>query len=143
MHVPSIPYSDRYNRLGQIGTVVFATWTVSMLILPGCENKSMVETVTRPAERRLTADYARFRSARISDIDYRISLDLDSRSPEFAGIVDVMFSLNKPDAPLTLDFTDGVVDRLEINGQSAGIDYNGSFITLPEATLHQGSNQVT
>ncbi len=114
-----------------------------MLILPGCENKSMVETVTRPAERRLTADYARFRSARISDIDYRISLDLDSRSPEFAGIVDVMFSLNKPDAPLTLDFTDGVVDRLEINGQSAGIDYNGSFITLPEATLRQGSNQVT
>ncbi|UCC14124.1 MAG: aminopeptidase N [Gammaproteobacteria bacterium] len=102
----------------------------------------MVETVTRPAERRLTADYAAFRSARISDVEYHISLDLDSRSPEFAGIVTMTFTLTEPDAPLTVDFTDGVVDKLAINGQTVDIEYNGSFISLPETALHRGTNQV-
>lgn len=102
----------------------------------------MPDSVSRPAQGRLTAEYARLRTERISDIEYDLKLSLDALADEFPGRLDIRFKLTEADEPVTIDFTDGAVDEVRLNGVRVAVDYNGAFIVLPAAHLERGDNEV-
>ena len=102
----------------------------------------MEETITRIPESRLTHDYARFRSQRISNVRYDLRLSLEDSEVSFSGEVIIDFDLAVSDQPLTLDFSSGSVEAIAVNGVDVSIDYNDAFLTVPAATLSTGENTV-
>jgi aminopeptidase N len=114
----------------------------AILFQSGCEAPDMLEPASRPAHGRLTADYARQRSQRISGVEYDLQLSLDALSDEFPGRLEMRFVLSDPGAPVTVDFTDGSIDEVRVNGQRVPVQYNGAHITLPQDHLRSGGNEV-
>jgi aminopeptidase N len=108
----------------------------------GCEAPDMPDSVVRPAEARLTSEYAQTRSRRIAEVEYDLKLSLDSLDDEFPGRLEMRFSLTDADEPLTIDFTDGAVDEVRLNGERIAADYNGAFVILPSDRLNVGDNEV-
>ncbi len=102
----------------------------------------MLKPVTRPAESLLTAEYARFRSDRLTNVEYDLDLDLDQGAEFFSGTVTVRFDLAAFDEPVSIDFSDGQVDAVVVNGKAVDPDYNGSFLTLPAFALREGHNEA-
>jgi aminopeptidase N len=107
---------------------------------------SLFAQETRHARAALTLEQARARAARISDIRYALEIEIDGEAPEFAGRVTSRFVLadagSGSQQDLTVDFTDGSVAALRINGRRVAPDYNGFFLRLPGATLRTGTNAV-
>jgi len=102
----------------------------------------MPETMTRVPESRLTHDYAKFRSQRISNIRYDLRLSLEDSDELFSGEVIAVFDLTSADQPISLDFADGSVETIAVNGVDIAVDYNQSFVTIPAAALRAGQNTV-
>ncbi|MGI9264000.1 MAG: aminopeptidase N [Gammaproteobacteria bacterium] len=125
------------NRL--LGLVIAGTL---LCTITGCENTPMTETITRIPEGRLTHEYAKFRSERISDVRYDLRLSLEDSDDLFSGEVIVDFALAAADQPISLDFADGSVETLAVNGVDIAIDYNQSFLNIPADTLRVGANTV-
>jgi len=97
----------------------------------------------RDAEGLLTQEYARYRSARVSEVEYELEFDLDGHSREFLGLATVRFTLSDKLDPITVDFTGATIDGLRINGRDIEApDYNGWFITVPPDELRRGPNSV-
>lgn len=97
----------------------------------------------REAEGRLTEEYARYRSSRVSEVQYELEFDLDGHSREFLGLATVRFTLSDKNDPITVDFTGATIDGLRINGRDQdNHDYNGWFITVPPDELRRGPNTV-
>jgi len=102
----------------------------------------MPQAPTRQVEDRLTAEYASFRSALLVDVEYDLDLNLDEGPEVFSGVATLRFRMSGPGAALTVDFSDGVVDAVNVNGKAVEVDYNGSFLTLPSTALAEGTNEV-
>jgi len=94
----------------------------------------------REARDLLTHDQAVERKARLGNIRYVLSMDLTTGDREFTGAAVIGFDLRDPDRPLTLDFSGGEVEAVEINAKPWTVPYNGYFLTLPAAALRAGSN---
>ena len=102
----------------------------------------MQTPVTRPAENTLPAEYAGFRSARLDDVEYDLRLNLDEGAESFSGRVILKFRLSEAEHPLTIDFADGTVESVAVNGESVEPDYQGNFITVPGDALREGANEI-
>ncbi|MBI4425511.1 MAG: aminopeptidase N [Elusimicrobia bacterium] len=100
------------------------------------------EPPPRPAAKGLSRAEAAARARRVSEVRYRLFLHLPEEEPEFTGIAAVEFDLADAGGPLTLDFAEGRIARLRINGGGSLADYNGLFVTLPAAALRAGRNSV-
>ncbi len=96
----------------------------------------------RPPERRLTAEYAASRAARVSAIAYDLRFSLEDSAETFSGRVEIRFRLADTGAPLTVDFADGRIHGLVVNGETLEPVYNGAFLELPAASLVAGENLV-
>ncbi len=116
--------------------------TLSAMLPTGCEFEPMPQAPTRHAENRLTAEYAAYRSARLTDVEYELDFDLVAGPELFSGVATLVFSLSGADAPLTVDFADGAIDSVTANGNAVEVNYNGSFLTLPSRALAEGRNEV-
>ena len=97
----------------------------------------------RPVVNALDRRTAEARKAKVSRVEYDLFVDLHSSKEQFSGKVTLTFELSDPASDLTLDFGGGTVQRLEVNGRSVVIDYNGYFLTLPPAALQRGANTAT
>jgi len=102
----------------------------------------MPHAPTRPVENRLTADYAAYRSAILSEVEYHLHLNLDEGPDQFSGVATLRFGLAAAGAPLTVDFADGTIDAVSVNGSHVDVDYNGSFLNLPPLALVEGTNEA-
>jgi len=102
----------------------------------------MIESQERPAEDRLTAEYAAERGARVSDVRYALEFTLEETPERFSGRADIRFDLAHAANSLTLDFSEGDVSAVRINGEDATVDYNGAFVRLPAESLVPGDNRV-
>jgi aminopeptidase N len=110
-------------------------------------------TAMRKAADALDKATADARKARVSAVEYDLDVDLDPAAPHFGGEVTIRFDLagaeaNSDSGPnavadLTLDFGGGTVLDVNLNGGPVESHYNGSFLTLPAASLRSGSNTVT
>ncbi|RYZ96334.1 MAG: aminopeptidase N, partial [Proteobacteria bacterium] len=98
-----------------------------------------IESVEKPpatmAARSLSQAEAAERSQRIAEVSYRISVDL-TKEAAFSGKTAVRFSLRGSPADLFLDFMEGEVSKLLINGEAADLKlFDGQIIRLPAARL--------
>ncbi|WP_444920297.1 aminopeptidase N [Microbulbifer sp. CnH-101-G] len=84
----------------------------------------------------LSEEYARLRKQQIAQVDYRLSVNLDSTSESFTGTVHADIQFEKIlQQPLTMDFAGGTVKSLTVDGKETPFKYNGYFIAVASQHL--------
>ena len=101
----------------------------------------------RAPEPLLAREEAAYRKRVISEPAYALSIDLTRGDSGFAGVVDMSFNYAGSHSggaqPLTVDFKNGQVMAVELDGKPVEFDYNGYFITLPAGGLKTGRRQLS
>lgn len=131
--------------------VIFSI-ALTILFLQGCSVESQIATQpesegtqngVRANHSGLNEAYAEFRSENVSHVSYELTIDIYSEEHKFAGEVTVNFNLIDKHKEVTLDFQDGDVLKLVVNGEESDFAYNGNFITVPHRALIKGDNTLT
>ncbi|TNF71249.1 MAG: aminopeptidase N [Acidobacteria bacterium] len=127
-----------------VGGVLFALWV-------GCAREQVAPGPAAPialaaGEARqvadlLTQEEAVRRRDQIGEVDYQLEIDLTSVA-EFNGRVKIELTLLHLEHPVTIDFSGGHIEQLQVNGQPVEADYNGYFLTLAGGGLEVGNNVV-
>src|SRR6516225_8414668 len=86
-------------------------------------------------------DLARQRAEQVSEVRYHLSFDLAPHVGSTSGREELAFHLKAPGS-LLLDFREGTVASLKINGQEAPAAIQNGHIVLPAELLHAGENTV-
>ncbi|OGQ17217.1 MAG: aminopeptidase N [Deltaproteobacteria bacterium RIFCSPHIGHO2_02_FULL_40_11] len=90
----------------------------------------------------ISQKYAAYRASFISNVHYNLSFKLEDKNTEFFGEVEIHFDL-KSQKPLTIDFLDGNVQKLFMNGKEVSqIAYEKYFIEIPSMDLKRGKNKI-
>ncbi len=82
------------------------------------------------------------RAARISDLHYDLAYTLVPHAPATSAIEHLRFTLKSNNSPLLLDFRDGSISALAINGRPAAVAESNGHVILPGAALREGANKV-
>src|SRR5436189_6335590 len=119
--------------------------TLCLLLLVALQH-GMMMTTNAQSNDVLTAEgvsreLARHRAARISDVRYRLSLELLPGAPRFNGREEVTLKLADTTAPVIVDFRgldamgkviEGTIRNVTVNSQPAsGMQQTGGHIVLP------------
>ena len=135
------------RRLSRL-RILPALWP-ALLLLCSCQQEQALqgsEAVdtgpVRPAVDALDKTTADARKARISNLEYDALIDIASSEEEISGEVTIQFDLSDASSPLTLDFTGGTLNEVQINRETITADYNDYYITLPAEQLQLGPNTV-
>jgi aminopeptidase N len=115
-------------------------------LLSSCNNGFDNSSYLRPAERGLDQTSAELRKQQVSNPSYQIHLRLNAQGSDFNGrnIIDFDFQplANRKGSDLTIDFTNGEISQLIINGEPGDYKYNSFFISIPEQQLVTGNNRI-
>ena len=84
---------------------------------------------------------ARERATNISDVHYKVSLSMKPHATDVPGSVEITFALKQPSETL-LDYRDGLLKNVVINGQTGEAKAQNGHIILPAVSLHAGQNTV-
>ncbi|MGD1094761.1 MAG: M1 family aminopeptidase [Bryobacteraceae bacterium] len=87
-------------------------------------------------------ELARERAAQISDLHYRLSYTLSPHPSTVEGHEEIQFMLDTA-RPMLLDFREGTVSRIEVNGAPAPVTADNGHLQLPGASLRAGNNDVS
>ncbi|NQY49345.1 MAG: aminopeptidase N [Colwellia sp.] len=125
----------------------------SGIALSGCEqastttqvkNSSSASTsIVRMKSESLNATYAEMRAKQISDVSYDLHVKIDNKSESFSGSTTLNFELienNQND--VTIDFDEGTIKSLTVNGKQVNFSYEKWFITIPAAELTPGKQSI-
>jgi len=112
----------------------------ALLLVCSCQQEQPVQA--RAAVDALLKVTADSRKARISNLEYDVLIDIADSEEELVGEVSIQFDLSDASSSLTLDFTGGTVNAVQVNGETSTADYNGFYITLPAEQLQLGANTV-
>lgn len=88
---------------------------------------------------------ARFRAQQLKDVRYQLSYTIIPKAPSIAGHEELRFIQNADDRgvlPEWLDFRDGAISSLKINGQAAPATIQNGHLELPGKLLKLGENVV-
>lgn len=102
------------------------------------------QKLTRVLSESLSGDYAEMRAAQVTNVAYSLKVNIGNKKETFSGTTELNFDLienNKND--LTIDFDEGTVNTVLVNGKPAQFSYEKWFITIPSAELSAGNNTVT
>ncbi len=86
-------------------------------------------------------ELARERAGLISDLRYQLSFELKPQGLTAAGQEQIRFRLRSAQ-PLMLDYRDGMVRDLKLNGQSIGIVHENGHLLLRKEDLVAGENTI-
>src|SRR5262249_62140822 len=86
-------------------------------------------------------ELARQRAQQISDVRYSRTFDLTPHATEANGVEELKFRLAHP-VPVLLDFREGKVAGVEINGKRMPAKIENGHIALPQQFLRAGENTV-
>jgi aminopeptidase N len=101
-----------------------------------------VSTLRAVATEGVSRDLARARADQISDLSYRIQFTLTPHAPSISGHEDLRFHLKAP-AVLLLDFREGSVIHLVVNGKEAAIRPDNGHLELDPNLVATGENAVS
>jgi aminopeptidase N len=87
-------------------------------------------------------DLARERAANVSDLHYALHYTLVEHGGETEATESLLFRLKTVNAPLLLDFRDGRVSSLAVNGSSVPPEESNGHLVLPAEHLHAGENTL-
>ncbi|MGB5345214.1 MAG: aminopeptidase N [Woeseia sp.] len=119
--------------------------TVAVLVsLLGACNLAPSATgkIVRANHSALTQTYAEFRASQLQNVRYELNVELDPALAEFSGQNRLLFEFLDTSSDLCIDFANGTVSSVIVNGTAAEFEYNGFFIRIPAAALKNGSNTV-
>lgn len=86
---------------------------------------------------------AQDRAARVSNVHYALRYTLVPHAASTEAAEHLRFTLKNAGNPLLLDFRDGALRSLAVNGSAIAAPEQGNgHITLPSASLHAGENTV-
>ncbi|WP_119977634.1 aminopeptidase N [Shewanella algidipiscicola] len=132
-----LPAKQRHSGLS------LCIMAAAVLLLSACQSTPTTQPAHQAQDNAtISAEQARSRANRISDIHYQLALDL-SDNQYFSGEATISFSLNDNDAPLLLDLHQARLHQLTINGQRLYPNYDGQHLRLSPSLLNRGSNQVS
>jgi aminopeptidase N len=87
-------------------------------------------------------ELARQRASQISDVRYHLRLTLAPHAPTVSGHEELQFRASASGA-VWLDFREGTVAKLSINGIADPVDIENGHIQLSANAIHPGENTVT
>lgn len=100
----------------------------------------------------VSRELARHRTARISDVRYRLSIELAPGSPRFTGSEEITLKLSDADSPVIVDFRDldatgkiieGTIRNVTVNGKPAtGFSQKNGHIVFPAGLFAVGENSI-
>jgi aminopeptidase N len=99
----------------------------------------------RRSDGALSEERSTERARRVSEVSYGLAMVMTSDSETYSGTLDLVFELDGADHDLTVDYAQGSVTSLQVNGEDVAVDdsvYNGQFITLSADALFEGANAV-
>ena len=87
-------------------------------------------------------DLARQRASQISEVHYQLRFTLTPHAPSVSGHEELRFHSNSS-SPVLLDFREGTVANLTVNGVSVPAKIDNGHIELPANVIHADENVVT
>jgi len=120
---------------------------ILLVALQGCSSsskKGTADVAKSPEVSDLTQLEAQSRKERVSDVKYKLFVKLNNTSEQFQGQMDMQFQLVSADQPLRLDFFEGSIQKLVVNGQTLKPEEVKSLysLLLPSSSLKAGLNDV-
>jgi aminopeptidase N len=119
------------------------------LLMPIMTNAQTNDVLTAEGVSR---ELARHRAARISDVRYRLSIELKSGAPRFTGSEEITMKLADTASPVIVDFRDldstgkiieGTIRNVTVNGKPAtGFSQKNGHIILPADWFKVGDNSI-
>lgn len=85
---------------------------------------------------------AQERAARVSDLHYKLRYDLQPHVDATDATEEIRFQLRDASTPLLLDFRDGAIAELHVNGSTVPGQIDHGHLSLPAAALRVGENTV-
>ncbi len=114
---------------------------ITFLMIGACSTPSKKVTFG-PNKATLTEDYANYRFKQIKNVNYVLDFDLTSPDNSYSGKSSILFDVNHLEKNLRLDFHEGEVKSVSVNGQLQKPEYNGTYLTLNSDQLKMGANRV-
>src|SRR4051812_13487676 len=106
--------------LAVLGLFIFSSWQHGQTKPIGASPAITPASTKRAAVKGLSREHAAFRASVISDLTYKMDFVLSMAAIEpsggFSGIESIGFNLKDNQSPLTLDFFQGKVQSLTVNG---------------------------
>ena len=90
----------------------------------------------------ISRELARRRAARVSDLRYDLFFALERGSRQTRGTETLTFHLSDASANLPLDFRDGTLEHVELNGHALPGELSDGHLQLPANALQSGKNTV-
>ena len=85
---------------------------------------------------------AESRAARVTAVQYDLKYTLLAHAPSTSATERIRFELNSIAEPLQLDFRDGHIAMLKVNGRTLPPVIQNGHLVLPAAALRRGANEV-
>lgn len=91
----------------------------------------------------VSRELARERAAVVSNVRYRIGVQLNKKAARMPGHIEIQFDLAKVPDPLPIDFRgDGAARELKVNGTAQEIQRSNGHILISGRQLRRGRNQI-
>src|SRR5215471_12916017 len=114
--------------------------------VPGSPDRAAVAKAGAEAPEGIPRDLARLRAQQLQDVRYRLSYSVTEKAASIRGREELRFVQNA-DArgllPELLDFREGEISSLTVNGQSAPPTIQNGHVELPAKLLRLGENVVS
>ena len=119
-------------------------WKKNLLLEAGLLVFSFLTAVAQAPD-GIPRDLARLRAQQLKDVRYQLSYTITPKAASIAGHEELRFVQNADDRgilPEWLDFRDGAISKLTINGQPAPAEIRNGHILLPARLLKLDENVV-
>lgn len=115
---------------------------IACVFLSGCGATSKYSDF-RLDKNVLSHKHAKLREQQVSNVHYRLSLNIEQQATTFSGTQAITFDLASDNTqPLTVDFEEGQINRLSVNEKTIQANYTRHFILIPPEHLVPGQNTI-
>jgi aminopeptidase N len=114
---------------------------MSLAALLSCAHTPGINTQQTLNEKVQTQEFAQYRRNQIENVSYKLFIDITEAANIYKGAQFVSFGL-KSAADVMIEFQEGNVTLLEINGLKAAVERGPVYLKLPKEFLLAGDNKV-
>lgn len=112
------------------------------LLFHACTSAPTRKVLSEKEAPQLTEEEAHFRAKKVSDVNYKLTFDLSKKNESYTGQSLISFNLNSTKSDLRVDFHNGEVRALIVNGKKSIVNYNKHYLLIEKADLKEGENSI-
>jgi aminopeptidase N len=139
----------KMNKLWRFVLILISSSLLLSCQQPGQDAKrdseitSQTIRLDRNAVPYLEQDYAVMRAKQITNVSYKLTMNLDAQTETYSGEIFIDFSLaDKNISPVTVDFNSGKVNAVYLNGTAINFEYQQYFLQLAPEIFTQTKNTL-